>query len=439
MSNWLVERSVGLLERVTTRRGFLAKSAVVGSAIAINPIDFLLKPQSAYAATCRCRGRDCACGSACCDGYTEFCCTIIGTNTCPSGTVAGGWWKADGSNYCGGPRYYIDCNTSPGSTPCSCDCANGDCNNRAACCINFRYGQCHQEIPSNALGPIMCRVVTCTPPWIFDPTCTTAVLEDNNTRFHDAACLTETVPATYPMPAPDARARTTGRLVSGAFLLSPSIAEQRAAYTFRYGGPGDVPVVGDWNGDGRDTVGVFRNGVWFLRNSLTSGWADLVFGFGDPGDIPVVGDWDGDGRDGIGVFRNGVWYLRNTPTTGPAEITVHYGDIGDRPITGRWSTRTRGDTIGIVRNARWYLRNSLTSGPADTTFDYGLPTDFPVVGDWDGDQIDTPGVVRGSYWHLRNSNTPGIAHRKFVYGTDQDLPIVGHFGTATTTNAGVAR
>ena len=37
----------------------------------------------------------------------------------------------------------------------------------------------------------MCRVVTCTPPWELDATCTTTVAIDNNTRFHDAPCLHE--------------------------------------------------------------------------------------------------------------------------------------------------------------------------------------------------------------------------------------------------------
>jgi hypothetical protein len=33
------------------------------------------------------------------------------------------------------------------------------------------------------------------------------------------------------------------------------------------------------------------------------GRADVVFGFGDSGDLPLVGDWNGDGRDTIGVAR----------------------------------------------------------------------------------------------------------------------------------------
>jgi hypothetical protein len=82
----------------------------------------------------------------------------------------------------------MDCNTVPGAgNVCSCGCANGDCRNRKACCTRFRYGQCHQEIP--VMGAIMCRVVTCTPPWELDATCTTTMAIDQGTRLHDAPCL----------------------------------------------------------------------------------------------------------------------------------------------------------------------------------------------------------------------------------------------------------
>jgi hypothetical protein len=195
-----VDRVAGVLERHTGRRGFLRRSALVGSALASNPGHLLLRPVSAYQAICTCSGQGCACGSRCCDGYTEFCCTVTGQNTCPPGTALGGWWKADGSGYCGGPRYYLDCNTTPGNSGvCSCGCANGDCGNRKSCCTRFRYGQCHQEIA--ALGAIHCRVVTCTPPWQLDATCTTTVAIDQNTRFHDAPCLHQEEDDMPPAPA----------------------------------------------------------------------------------------------------------------------------------------------------------------------------------------------------------------------------------------------
>ncbi|MGB5732261.1 MAG: hypothetical protein WBN24_11670 [Acidimicrobiia bacterium] len=44
------------------------------------------------------------------------------------------------------------------------------------------------------------------------------------------------------------------------------------------------------------------------------GAADFSFVFGNPGDQPVVGDWDGDGVDEIGLHResSGLFYWRNT-------------------------------------------------------------------------------------------------------------------------------
>lgn len=205
----LLKRASGVLERRTDRRGFLNKAAMAGTALAAAPGTFLLQPVSAYAAVCTCSGQSCQCGSRCCDGYTEFCCTITGENRCPPGTVLGGWWKADGSGYCGGPRYYLDCNVTPGNEGvCRCGCANGNCGNRKSCCTRFRYGQCHQEYP--VLGAIHCRVVTCTPPWQLDATCTTTTAIDQNTRFHDAPCLHQEEDDDMP-PAPAVVLDSSGR------------------------------------------------------------------------------------------------------------------------------------------------------------------------------------------------------------------------------------
>ena len=201
MSVRLVEHASAFLERRSSRRGFLVKSALVGSAMTVAPLDFVLRPGSAYAAVCRCGNPACGCGSACCDGYTEFCCTIHGSNTCPPGTFAGGWWKADGSSYCAGPRYYIDCHGECQCEACQpggpamcpqcdgldCGCAGGHCGNRVSGCVTFRYGQCHQEIA--CAGRIACRVVTCTPAYLVDNACTATSMTDDFTAQHNAPCL----------------------------------------------------------------------------------------------------------------------------------------------------------------------------------------------------------------------------------------------------------
>ncbi|HEV3132965.1 MAG TPA: twin-arginine translocation signal domain-containing protein, partial [Acidimicrobiales bacterium] len=247
----LIEQIAGALGRRTSRRGFLVRTAVVGSALAVDPLDYVLHPGTAYGFVCRCGNPACGCGSPCCDGYTEFCCTVTGSNTCPPGTFAGGWWRADGSHFCGGgPRYYIDCHgecAAPGPPGfCAghdglhCGCAAGSCGNRQAGCITFRYGQCHQEIPN--AGRIACRVVTCTPAYMLDNACTTQALYDNLTAQHNRPCLQ--APARV-RRAYGAAAPPSG---SGLWLAGPDggvFAFGGATFHGSMGGrPLDAPVVG---------------------------------------------------------------------------------------------------------------------------------------------------------------------------------------------------
>jgi len=195
-STALVARSARLLARGSTRRGFLARVAVLGSALSVAPGKFLLEPGTAYAAVC-------GSGASCATGWTAFCCTTNGINACPTGSLVGGWWKADNNGFCGGgARYYIDCQAKctrctsgcadgfcdSGCLSCSARCASGSCDQRRVCWNNFRYGQCHQEVACT--GPVQCRVVSCTPPWQVDPSCTTASATDNRTGDHSAPCLT---------------------------------------------------------------------------------------------------------------------------------------------------------------------------------------------------------------------------------------------------------
>ena len=35
-------------------------------------------------------------------------------------------------------------------------------------------------------------------------------------------------------------------------------------------------MAGDWNGDGIDSVGIYRNGIFYLRNTNSTGFADIV-------------------------------------------------------------------------------------------------------------------------------------------------------------------
>ena len=84
LSTALVERSSGFLERRLSRRNVINRSAFVGSAVAVGAgLDLALKPGTAYGQICECGNAGCGCGSTCCSGFTDFCCSVTGFNFCP--------------------------------------------------------------------------------------------------------------------------------------------------------------------------------------------------------------------------------------------------------------------------------------------------------------------------------------------------------------------
>jgi hypothetical protein len=241
------------------------------------------------------------------------------------------------------------------------------------------------------------------------------------------------------------------------WLLRSSLSGGPATTTFTYGSITDeIHVMGDWDGNGTKTPGVIRiqgnfetsQYIWYLRNSNTTGPADLVFaygkpsfGFEEPGDVPVVGDWNGDGRDTAGVVRtrngqtNALWLLRNGVGGGNADVQFSYGLISDGPfLAGDWDGNGT-DTPGVIRGTggggglAWLLRNSNSGGPANVQLAYGHDGDTPVVGDWNGDRSYGVGVVRpgptsGGNWLLRNTLSSGAAQIDFTYGASFDRPVV---------------
>lgn len=189
LSERLVNRLAGLGSKRASRRGFLTAATLTGTALAVNPWDYITKPQDAYASVC---GPGATCGA----GWSAMCCSInSGKNTCPPNTYAGGWWKADRSSFCGGSaRYYIDCNAKPGHH-FTCRCNKSNCDHRYVACNIFRYGQCNTQV--KGVTAVVCRQISCRPPWeLYPGKCGRSSATDNNTRAHNAPCLTKA--NTYP-------------------------------------------------------------------------------------------------------------------------------------------------------------------------------------------------------------------------------------------------
>ena len=204
--------------------------------------------------------------------------------------------------------------------------------------------------------------------------------------------------------------------------------------TAAFGAAGDLPVVGDWDGNGTVTLGLYRpsSSTFFLRNSNTTGFPDVTVSFGDGpgGDLPVVGDWNGDGVWTVGVYRpsTSTFYLRNSNTIGLPDLSIPFGAPGDLPIAGDWDGNGT-TTIGVYRpsGSIFYLRNSNDVGLPDLSIPFGAAGDLPVVGDWDGNGNVTIGLYRptGSIFYLRNTNATGFPDLTIPFGATGDQPLVG--------------
>jgi hypothetical protein len=194
--------------------------------------------------------------------------------------------------------------------------------------------------------------------------------------------------------------------------------------SFFFGNPGDVPFMGDWDGDGVATPGLYRqsDGFVYVRFSNSQGVADREFFFGDPGDVPLVGDFDGDGRDSVSIWRASearVYVINELGGAGKglgaAEFSFAFGNPGDAPFVGDFDGDGV-DSVGLYRESTGfvYFRDSLSSGVADVSFFFGDPGDRIVAGDWDGDGRDSVGVYRAStgrfYVSLENAAGPADWH-----------------------------
>ncbi len=72
-----------------------------------------------------------------------------------------------------------------------------------------------------------------------------------------------------------------------------------------FGNFGDIPIAGDWNGDRIGEIGLYRpsnSTFYFLTVSDTQPETVRVLRYGDPGVIPVIGDFNGNGQDTQGVI-----------------------------------------------------------------------------------------------------------------------------------------
>jgi hypothetical protein len=206
--------------------------------------------------------------------------------------------------------------------------------------------------------------------------------------------------------------------------------------TFRFelfGRTEDIPyVVGDWDGDGIDDMAVYRDGsfmggqsfFFYYPSSNTTGNPRTDFisiPWGAPGDLPMRGDFDGDGKQDAAVFRpsENVWYIRQSSN---GQLKVGYwGFSTDKFVPADYDGDGKTD-LAVVRDGIWYILQSSNNQPRYEYF--GFSTDKFVPADYDGDGKADIAVYRNGMWYLQQS-TSGFA--SFTFGTATDRPVPERF------------
>jgi hypothetical protein len=234
---------------------------------------------------------------------------------------------------------------------------------------------------------------------------------------------------------------------TGVWYILQSKTNFTTSVFMTWGGGGFLPAPGDYDGDGVTDPTVYSpsSGTWFVLSSRSGFTTSFSYTLGSTvsgsnTDVPVPGDYDGDGITDMAIYRplNGVWYiLASTFNFTLVRYTLGLG--GDVPVPGDYDGDGQTD-LAVYRpsTGNWIVRFSNYVSPGDTYHTSisrlwgGSSGDTPVPGDYDGDGKTDMAIFRPSSgaWFILTSSTNFTTSLSYSWGTNGDIPIPNVVTTA---------
>ena len=234
--------------------------------------------------------------------------------------------------------------------------------------------------------------------------------------------------------------RSSGTTMATAGWISPCIVLSPADGTSSNRAPtsrsGDLhvglqrrlPVPGDYDGDGKTDLAVYRpsTGVWYILTSSSNYTTTRTITLGLSTDIPVPADYDGDGKTDVAVYRPSTGRLDHPAVQHRGNCRVPVGPERRRAGARRLRWRRHQSTSRCIGPppASWFIRQSTTGFTTSVSFQWGLPRDVPVPGDYDGDGKTDLAVYRPATgtWYISQSTTDYTTSVSFQWGLGSDIP-----------------
>ncbi len=207
-------------------------------------------------------------------------------------------------------------------------------------------------------------------------------------------------------------------------------SSDNALQAVRWGVTGDQPIARDYDGDGITDMAVFRPDAaagnpafWYIRQSAAA-FVQRSVAWGTTGDgvnnfdTPVPGDYDGDGKFDLAVYRFGLSPINNfiilRSSDGAGQFQAFGNFNTDYILPGDYDGDGKYD-LAVARTGAlstsplvWWILQSSTGTTRTQTF--GITSDLPAQGDYDGDARTDIAVYRNgattgaqSFFHVFRS------------------------------------